>query len=154
MQLYHTLLSSLLSLTRKVFYLIRQDKTSYLLQKWFATFDPLLFHLNFRMWLVKSRFIFKVEIAENLLLNLRKCDISWRSIYLLIYMMGSPFITSLISFDKVFENSTQKSCTSFVRLIPRYFTPLLFLEILIGFYFVDVQKYNWISKLILYPHSC
>ena len=48
MQLYHTLLSSLLSLTRKVFYLIRQDKTSYLLQKWFATFDPLLFHLNFK----------------------------------------------------------------------------------------------------------
>lgn len=94
------------------------------------------------MWLVKSRFIFKVEIAENLLLNLRKCDISWRSIYLLIYMMGSPFIMSLISFDKVFENSTQKSCTSFVRLISRYFTPLLFLEILIGFYFVDVQKYN------------
>ena len=39
---------------------------------------------------------------------------------------------------------------SFVRLIPRYFTPLLFLEILIAFYFVDVvQKYNWISKLIL-----
>lgn len=84
------------------------------------------------------------------MLNLRKCDILWCSIYLLIYMMVPPFITSLISFDKVLENSTQKSCTSFVRLIPRYFTPLLFLEILIAFYFVDVvQKYNWISKLIL-----
>lgn len=64
--------------------------------------------------------------------------------------MGPPFITSLISFDKVLENSSQKSCTSFVRLIPGYFTPLSFLEILIAFYFVDVvQKYNGISKWIL-----
>ena len=32
-----------------------------------------------------------------------------------------------------------------------YFTPLLFLENLIAFYFVDVvQKYKRISKLILY----